>query len=211
MRIQPLDRAARFSPSPAARARRALSLAASLLLAPMPALHAQGGATTLAEAPRRHATADAPAPAPAPDPRIAPESVVTIVLDAFARVEQRVPASGIDIAYAFTAPANRAVIGSVERFTDVVHDGAYKPLLGHRRAVRSPMKIDGDRATQRVIVTAVDGAQVAFTFTLARQAEGEFKDCWMTERVTREPPSRLAAPQLALGPAVHHAPGASRA
>jgi hypothetical protein len=208
MRSQPFHRAARFSPSPAARARLALTLAASLLLLPAPSLHAQGAATTIAEAQRRHATAAAPTAAPAPDPRLAPESVVTIVLDAFARIEQNLPTSGIDIAYAFTAPANRAVIGSVERFTDVVQDGAYKPLLGHRRAVRSPMKIDGDRATQRVVVTTVDGAQVAFTFTLARQTDGEYKDCWMTERVTREPPSRLAAPQLALGPAVHRAPGA---
>jgi hypothetical protein len=119
-----------------------------------------------------------------------------------------VPTTGIDIAYAFTAPANRAVIGSVERFTDVVQDGAYRPLVGHRRAVRSAMKIDGDHATQRVVVTTADGVQVAFTFTLARQTDGEFKDCWMTERVTREPPSRLAAPQLAMGPTPHHAPSA---
>ncbi|MGZ8377747.1 MAG: DUF4864 domain-containing protein [Gemmatirosa sp.] len=159
---------------------------------------------SLAETPRRHATTAAPTP----DPRHAPESVVTIVLDAFAHVEPDVATSGIDIAYAFTAPANRAVIGSVERFADVVQDGAYRPLVGHRRAVRSPMKVDGERATQRVVVTTVDGGQVAFTFTLARQTDGEFKDCWMTERVTREPPSRLAAPQLALGPAAHRAPGA---
>lgn len=194
MRSQPSVRAARFSPLLAARAHRALTLAASLLLVATPAARAQGAAsTTVAQAPSRDVRADVPAP----DPRLAPESVVTIVLDAFARVEPHLPTSGIDIAYAFTAPSNRAVIGSVERFSDVVRDGSYRPLVGHRRAVRSEMSVDGDRATQRVVVTTVDGAQVAYTFRLARQVDGEYKGCWMTERVTREPPSSLAAPQVA--------------
>ena len=206
MRSQPSVRAARFSPLLAARAHRALTLAASLLLVATPTAHAQGAATTttIAQAPSRAVRADVPAP----DPRLAPESVVTIVLDAFARVEQHLPTSGIDIAYAFTAPANRAVIGSVERFSDVVRDGSYRPLLGHRRAVRSEMSVDGDRATQRVGVTTVDGAQVAYTFRLARQVDGEYKGCWMTERVTREPPSSLAAPQVALASSPNRAPGA---
>lgn len=204
MRNQPSVRAARFSPFHAARAHVALTLAASLLLAPAPSVEAQGAAATVAQAPQRAARADVPAP----DPRLAPESVVTIVLAAFARVEQHLPTSGIDIAYAFTAPANRAVIGSVERFSDVVRDGSYRPLLGHRRAVRSEMSIDGDRATQRVVVTTVDGAQVAYTFRLARQVDGEYRGCWMTERVTREPPSSLAPPQVAATAARDRAAGA---
>ena len=210
MRSQPFVRAARFSPHLAARAHAALTLAASLLLVATPAARAQGAATTFAQTQDVHAPTarGARADVPAPDPRLAPESVVTIVLDAFARVEQNLPTSGIDIAYAFTAPANRAVIGSVERFSDVVRDGSYRPLLGHRRAVRSEMSIDGDRATQRVVVTTVDGVQVAYTFTLARQVDGEYKGCWMTERVTREPPSSLAAPQVALADRPDRAPGA---
>ncbi len=199
MRNQTSVRAARFSPFHAARAHVALTLAASLLLAPAPTVHAQGAAATVSTV----TTA-----APAPDPRLAPDSVVTIVLEAFARVEPNLPTSGIDIAYAFTAPANRAVIGSVERFSDVVRDGSYRPLLGHRRAVRSEMSIEGDHATQRVVVTTVDGARVAYTFRLARQVDGEYKGCWMTERVTREPPSSLAAPQVALAASPERAPGA---
>jgi hypothetical protein len=182
MRNQPFVRAARVSPSPAP-ARLARTLAAALML------------LSLAAAPA--AAQDPVAPRPAPAPSLAPDSVVGIVLDAFSRFEGRRQTSALDVAYAFTAPANRAVIGSVERFGDVVADGAYRPLLGHRRAVRGALRVDGDHATQRVVVTAADGALVAYTFTLSRQSDGQYKDCWMTERVTREPPSRLAAPQLA--------------
>ncbi|MDF1503576.1 DUF4864 domain-containing protein [Roseisolibacter sp. H3M3-2] len=184
MRNQPFVRAARVLPSPVP-ARLARTLAAALMLLSLPV------------APAAARAQDALAARPAPAPTLAPDSVVAIVLDAFSRVEGRLPTSALDVAYAFTAPANRAVIGSVERFEDVVADGAYRPLLGHRRAERGAIRVDGDHATQRVVVTAADGARVAYTFTLSRQSDGPFKDCWMTERVTREPPSRLAAPQLA--------------
>ena len=192
MRSQPSVRAS--SPHPAPRTRAALVFAALLLVAAPVAASAQRAA----QAPEASRRAAPTAAAPAPDPALAPESVVTIVLDAFAHVERSpVAPPALETAYAFTAPANRAVFGSVERFTDVVTDGAYRPLLGHRRTVRGAIKVAGDRATQRVVVTTAAGALVAYTFTLTRQTEGEYEGCWMTERVTREPPSSLAAPQLA--------------
>jgi hypothetical protein len=138
--------------------------------------------------------------AAAPDPRLAPDAVVGIVLDALAHTG---PGGGaadprpIALVYAFASPANRAAVGTVDRFTDLVRDDAYRPLLGHRRAARGALVVAGDHATQRVLVTTADGARVAYTFTLARQAEGAFRGCWMTDGVTREAPSRLAAPQSA--------------
>jgi hypothetical protein len=178
--------------------RAALAIAALLLAAAPIAASAQRAAQA-PEASRRGAPAAA---APAPDPALAPESVVTIVLDAFAHVERSpVAPPAMETPYAFTAPANRAVFGSVERFTDAITDGAYRPLLGHRRTVRGAIKVMGDRATQRVVVTTATGGLVAYTFTLTRQTAGEYEGCWMTERVTREPPSSLAAPLLTQAPA----------
>ena len=190
MRSQPFVRASSSRPAPRTRA----ALAALLLaVAPLAA-----SAQRTAQAPEASRRAAPTAAVPAPDPALAPEAVVTIVLDAFAHAERSpVAPLALETAYAFTAPANRAVFGSVERFTDVVTDGAYRPLLGHRRTVRGALKVAGDRATQRVVVTTATGALVAYTFTLTRQTEGEYEGCWMTERVTREPPSSLAAPLLA--------------
>ena len=189
MRSQPSVRAS--SPRPAPRTRAAL---AALFLAAAPLAASAQRAAQAPEASRRVAPTAA---VPAPDPALTPESVVTIVLDAFAHVEgSPVTPPALETAYAFTAPANRAVFGSVERFTDMVADGAYRPLLAHRRTVRGAIKVMGDRATQRVVVTTATGALVAYTFTLTRQTEGPYEGCWMTERVMREPPSSLAAPLL---------------
>lgn len=192
MRSLPPVRAAGASPVRTVRARRALAAAALLAvtLAGAP-LGAQDPATASPAAGRAR-------PTPAPDPRLAPDEVVGIVLDAFAHV--RGDAAPLEVAYAFTAPANRAAIGSVDRFVDVVRDGSHSALLGHRRAVRGAIRLDGDQATQRVVVTTADGGRVVYTFRLTRQGDGAYKDCWMTERVTREPPSRLAAPPLAAAP-----------
>lgn len=138
------------------------------------------------------------APAAAPDPRLAPDAVVGIVLDALARAGDRAGAAGderpLALVYAFASPANRAAVGTPDRFAELVRDDAYRPLLGHRRAARGALTVAGDRATQHVLVTAADGARVAYTFTLTRQAAGPFRGCWMTDGVTREAPSRLAAP-----------------
>ena len=52
--------------------------------------------------------------------------------------------------------------------------------------------MNGDRATMRVVVTTPTGARVAYLFALSLQNDGQYKGCWMTDGVTREPPSPLA-------------------
>jgi hypothetical protein len=155
----------------------------------------RGGATAAPAAP-------APAEgrgAPAPDPCLAPDAVVEIVLQAFARNDTPHLNSGVATAFSFASPANRAVLGSVDRLAELVRDDTYRPLLYHVRVARGAVRIDGERATQRVVVTALGGERVVYTFTLSRQTDGAYKGCWMTDGVTREPPSSLRAPQLAAG------------
>ena len=89
------------------------------------------------------------------------------------------------------------MIGPLDRFGDLVREEVYRPLLNHSSAARGTMKVTGDRAQQRVIVTSAAGQRVVYTFTLSRQADGPFKGCWMTDGVTREPPSTLSAPRFA--------------
>lgn len=158
-------------------------------------------------------TAD-PAPLPAvppgvptrdaPDPRLSAEEVVGILLDALARADAAEPAPAgapaagdhppIALVFGFSSPANRAVVGTLERFERMVRDDAYRPLLGHTRAVRGAVRLDGGRAVQRVVVTSAYGERVAYVVTLARQTSGPHRGCWMTDAVLREPPGRIAAP-----------------
>jgi hypothetical protein len=152
------------------------------------------------------AGADAPT-GTAPDPRLAPDEVVGIVLDALAQADDEAAeaaaaavASGrgdqagpFALVFAFASPGNRAAAGSLERFEAIVRDDTYRPLLHHRRAARGALRVDGDRATQRVVITSARGDRVAYTFVLARQGTGAQRGCWLTESVTREAPSRLSS------------------
>jgi hypothetical protein len=170
--------------------------------------------TVPAAAAEQGAAADADAPTgTAPDPRLAPDAVVGIVLDALAQADaddvadaaaeaaaagdRPAVAGPVALVFAFASPGNRAAAGSLERFAAMVRDDAYRPLLHHRRAARGLLRVDGDRATQRVVVTTVRGERVAYTFVLARQQAGAQRGCWLTESVTREAPSRLASPYSA--------------
>lgn len=136
---------------------------------------------------------DAPTPptAVAPSPRLAPDDVVGIVLGALARNDTPVKDHGVSVTFAFSSPANRAFVGPFESFVDLVREDPYRPLLNHRRASRGGPHVNGDRATVRVVVTTASGARVAYVFALSLQGEGPYKGCWMTDGVTREPPSPL--------------------
>jgi len=150
--------------------------------------------TQAVETPTRAAVA---AHATQPDPTLGPEEVVVSVLEALARNDQPTKDRGIEVTFSFASPANRAMIGPLDRFGDLVREEVYRPLLYHSHAVRGTMKVVGDRAQQRVIVTSVSGQRVVYTFTLSRQSDGPFKGCWMTDGVTREPPSALGTPRYA--------------
>ena len=150
--------------------------------------------TQAADTPPRAAVA---AHASAPDPTLGPEEVVAVVLEALAQNDQPTKDRGIEVTFSFASPANRAMIGPVDRFGDLVREEVYRPLLYHSHAARGTMKVAGDRAQQRVIITSATGERVVYTFTLSRQADGPFRGCWMTDGVTREPPSPLRSPRFA--------------
>jgi hypothetical protein len=41
----------------------------------------------------------------------------------------------------------------------------------------------GDYAEQRVVITARDGVRVGYVFSLSRQGDGIYQNCWMTDSV----------------------------
>jgi hypothetical protein len=165
----------------------ALAAAASLLLG-------------LAHAGARLAAVPAPRPAaparlapPRPDPRHSPEQVVMFQLAALR--ENDAADAGIATVFAFSSPANQAATGPFPRFVELVKSPAYRPLIGHRRAAPGPMRVRGRDASQEVSVTAADGEELSYVFSLTRQPAGApFAECWMTDGVVlmpeRDPPPR---------------------
>ena len=122
---------------------------------------------------------------PRPSPKLSPEEVVGLQLKALQENDTPARDSGIAIAFRFASPANQAATGPLENFILLVKNPLYRLMLNHRSAERRPMKIDGDRAEQRVTLTSASGERGVYIFTLSKQTEGPFKDCWMTDGVER--------------------------
>jgi hypothetical protein len=118
-----------------------------------------------------------------PDPRYSPQDVVRIQLEAL-RTNGR-GNDGIEQAFRFASPANRAQIGGVQQFARIVASPAYRPMVNHLSAVVDGVQVDGDRAQQMVVLTSSEHEVVMYVFLLSRQRGGDFDGCWMTDGVMR--------------------------
>lgn len=158
---------------------RALTLLGVVLGAAAPA----GGQ---GPAPATGAVAARSVAAPRPSPALAPQEVVTIVLDALRNNDLPTKDRGIAVTFDFASPANREATGPLDRFAALVKNPFYRPMLNHQRAERGEMAMLGDEARQRVTLVGARGERVTYTFILTRQSEGPYRGCWMTDGVVRE-------------------------
>ena len=124
---------------------------------------------------------------PKPNPKLSPEEVVSIVLQALQHNDTPTKNSGIAITFGFASPANRAITGPLDRFIELVNNPLYKPMLNHRHAERGSIRVAGDMARQRVTLFDAEGRRAIYIFTLSKQQEEPYKDCWMTDGVERVP------------------------
>ena len=119
-----------------------------------------------------------------PAPALSPGEVVRIQLEALRHNDLH--NRGIEVAFRFASPANRANTGPFERFVAMIRKGPYALMLGFRAASYGPVETRGMRARQRV--TLVDaGRSVTYWFYLSRQSKEPYVDCWMTDAVYVEP------------------------
>src|SRR5688572_32520089 len=105
---------------------------------------------------------------PKPHPDLGPQEVIQIVLDALQHNDEPCADCGLQVAFNFASPANRAVTGPLPRFIEMVRSPMYLPLLQYTRAEFDPMMVQGDHAEQRVRVYAPDDSSAAYMWMLTR-------------------------------------------
>lgn len=115
-----------------------------------------------------------------PDPALSPRDVVAIQLEAFRNNDDA--DSGIEVAFRFASPDNRAVTGPASRFATMMRGEAYRIMLDYDSVVYGVMVQDEDVAVQRVAL-ARNGEVWIYDFHLRRQVTAPYEDCWMTEAV----------------------------
>jgi hypothetical protein len=135
-----------------------------------------------------------------PSPDLSPHDVVQAVMQALQRNDQPNEDAGIAIAYGFASPVTRDSTGTIERFATLVKSPPFSTMLGHKSVDYGPLRVEGDRAEQRLRVTAADGRSIGFSFLLSRQSEGEYSGCWMTDGVLPLRPGGQAPRQMRPAP-----------
>ncbi len=117
---------------------------------------------------------------PSPSPDIAPGDVVRIQLDALRANDES--NQGIAVAFRFASPQNKASTGPLPRFIQMIKTGPYRLMLEFEHARYAPIKVEGARAAQGVVLVGRREIR-RYVFLLQRQSGPICKGCWMTEAV----------------------------
>ncbi len=120
---------------------------------------------------------------PQPKPEFSPDDVIRIQLEAL-RDNDAGNDDGITTAFNFASPGNKVYTGPLSRFKQIVRNPVYAVMLNHRNADYESVLISGTVAQQRVMITGENSQTVIYTFTLSRQRDPRYRDCWMTDGVS---------------------------
>lgn len=118
-----------------------------------------------------------------PDPKLSPRDVVEFQLAALRANDVPTADAGIERAFRFASPANKAAIGPLEHFTGIVHGPQYSSLIDAAESSVIKVVIQDTKAHVLARVTSAGGSKVYYVFILSKQTEGDYINCWMTDGV----------------------------
>lgn len=139
-------------------------------------------ATGLLPAPAA-ATAPASDSLPAPSPDLSPREVVRLQVAALRTNDTPYEGAGIETAFRFASPANKAATGPLDRFRTLFDGPQYGPMIDHRAASIGTVQAEGNRAQVGVVLTTESGTRIGYLFRLSRQTDAPHEGCWMTDAV----------------------------
>ena len=120
---------------------------------------------------------------PRPSAEMAPGEVVSIVIDALANNDFPYPDAGVETAFYFSSPTNRANTGPLERFVKLVKGPVFGKMINHLDSTLSKVVSEGDKALRLVQIVGANNETLYFAFRLGLQQDGEYAGMWLTEAV----------------------------
>ena len=120
---------------------------------------------------------------PRPSSELQPGEVVKIVIDALANNDHPFPDAGIETAFNFASPANKAQTGPLERFVKLVKGPAFGQMINHRDSTLSEVILEGSKAFRIVHIVGANNETFYFAFRLGMQQQGDYAGMWLTEAV----------------------------
>jgi len=131
-----------------------------------------------------------------PNPEYLPDEVVGIQMRALGHNDQPFNDAGIELTFRFASPSNKVNTGPLDRFSRLFSHPAYEPMLNHQILEIGSAEIKDNKARVPVMIGTVAGVRMAYVFSLSKQIEAPYADCWMTDSVTPISLTRSDAPAV---------------
>lgn len=123
---------------------------------------------------------------PMPSPDFLPEEVIRLIVESLQQNDDS--DLGIEVTFNFASPGNKSAAGPLNNFKQQVKEPLFLPMLNFITYKASDLVSDGLKAQQIIIIQDQNGLDAGYLFTLSKQTEAPFKDCWMTDSVRRIKP-----------------------
>lgn len=129
-----------------------------------------------------------------PNPKINPETVIRIQLEALMENNTPYENAGIVQTWEFAHPQNRLFTGPLSNFILMMNSDSYSLMLNHSEHKIIPVSNFDNTANYFVELNDSLGNKFGFTWTVKKVlADGDLKDCWMTSGVSKPLPLAKSA------------------
>jgi len=115
-----------------------------------------------------------------------PEYVVRMVLEGLREPDVPNDAEGYRTVYNLVTPDYRAEFDGLEEFILHLQTPFMSMVVDHEAAERGVLEVNDEvtEAVQQVCVTADDGEQYRYEFTVRKVTTGRFAGCWLVDELT---------------------------
>jgi len=119
-----------------------------------------------------------------PSSNFEPSEVLTIQLNSLKNNNNPYKDAGIEQAWEFAHPFNKASTGPLERFKQMIYSDNYKILISHENSKTIILEEAPNKFVYKVYILSKDKKKYYYIWQIEKVKEGKFKNCWMTTGVS---------------------------
>jgi len=120
-----------------------------------------------------------------PNSNLKPFDVLMIQLNSLKNNNNPYRDAGIEQTWEFAHPNNKAFTGPLEKFKQMIYSDNYKILISHENNQAVVLKKTTNKLIYKVYVLSENKKKYFYIWQIEKvEAEGRFKDCWMTTIVS---------------------------
>ena len=120
-----------------------------------------------------------------PNSNLKPFDVLMIQLNSLKNNNNPYKDAGIEQAWEFAHPINKASTGPLERFKQMIYSESYKILISHENNKITVLKEAPNKFVYKVYVLSKDKKKYYYIWQIEKvERKGKLNGCWMTTRVS---------------------------